>query len=202
VGEPRAVAAAAEQVVPGLAFWQLHDDRIDFVSSSHAVQTEDGVILVDPLPLAPEELVGLGPVSAIVLTCGNHQRSSWRLRRELGAPVYAPALSKLIDEEPDVRYEEGDSLPAGLRAIFTPGAGVTQHALLVEPAGALITSDLFAHSPGSPLTLVPAQYMHDPEQARRSAERLLDLDFDVLCTGHGRPLLGGAQDAIRAALAA
>jgi hypothetical protein len=44
--------------------------------------------------------------------------------------------------------------------------------------------------------------MHDPAEARRSAERLLGYEFDVLCHGHGVPVVGGAGDAVRAALSA
>ena len=50
------------------------------------------------------------------------------------------------------------------------------------------------------LGLVPAQYMHDSEEARRSAEKLLGLSFAVLCTGHGAPVTDDPHAAIRAAL--
>jgi hypothetical protein len=43
--------------------------------------------------------------------------------------------------------------------------------------------------------------MHDPAQARRSAEALLELPFAVLCTGHGVPVTDDPKSAIRAALA-
>ena len=44
--------------------------------------------------------------------------------------------------------------------------------------------------------------MHDPEDARRSVEKLLGLDFSVLCLAHGAPLLDDPHGAIRAALTA
>jgi hypothetical protein len=200
VSEPKAVATTTEEIRPGLWHWQVHDERIDFVSSSHALRTDDGTVLVDPLPLAPDALARLGNVAAICLTTSSHQRSSWRLRRELGVPVYAPALAKLVDEEPDVRYSEGDTLPGGLTAIFTPGAGTTQHTLLLESDVAFVP-DLFARPAGAELIMTPARYMHDPDEARRSAEKLLGCEFDVLCHGHGAPVVGSAKDAIRAVLA-
>jgi hypothetical protein len=202
VGEPRAVAETVEEVVSGVWHWAVHDERIDFLSAAHAVRGEEGVVLVDPLPLAPAALEALGEVAAICLTCGSHQRSAWRYRRELGAPVWAPALSREVEEEPDVRYGDGDRLPGGLLAVFTPGAGTTQHTLLLERAPAVaFTPDLFVRPPGGELAFVDARYMHDPQEARRSAEKLLELDFDVLCTGHGAPLAGDPQAAVRAALA-
>jgi glyoxylase-like metal-dependent hydrolase (beta-lactamase superfamily II) len=202
VSEPTAVATEVEEVVPGVWTWRVHDDRIDFVSSAHAVATGDGVVLIDPLPLAPAALAGLVPVTAICLTASVHQRAAWRYRRELGAPVHAPALGKLFDEEPDSRYSDGDTLPGPLLAVFTPGAGSTQHTLLLDrDPRVAFTPDLFAHPSDGPLTLVPGRYMHDPEEARRSAEKLLAHDFEVLCTGHGPPVLGRAHAAIRDALA-
>jgi glyoxylase-like metal-dependent hydrolase (beta-lactamase superfamily II) len=140
-------------------------------------------------------------VSAIYLTTSVHQRSAWRLRREVGARVWAPAAVREVDEEPDERYSEGDTLPGGFRAVFTPGAGTAQHSLLLDrDGGMLFTPDLFYSPPGADLMLVPAEYMHDPEQARRTAEELLDLDFAVLCTGHGVPVTDDPKAAIRRAL--
>ena len=201
--EPLAVAVAVEDVVPGVLYWEVHDEGIDFVSSSHAVQISDGTVLIDPLPLAPDALERLVPATAVVLTASVHQRSAWRLRRDLGVEVWAPALSHQVEEEPDSRYGDGDRLPGGLLAIFTPGAGTTQHSLLLEgDRRVLFTPDLFAHEPGRPLQLVPAQYMHDPEEARLSAEKLLGYDFDVLCTSHGRPVTSAPHAAISRALEA
>jgi hypothetical protein len=200
VSEPQAVAESVEQVVPGVWHWHVSDDRIGgYISAAHAVRTDDGVVLVDPLPLAGDALSGLGELSAICLTTSSHQRSAWRLRRELGLRVWAPAASKEVEEEPDERYSEGDALPGGLRAIFTPGAGTTQHSLLLD--GVLLTPDLFVHPPGEQLSLIPAEYAHDPEQARRTVEKLLDLEFSVLCTGHGTPVTDDPKSAIQEALA-
>lgn len=43
-----------------------------------------------------------------------------------------PALAQELDEAADERYGDGDPLPGGLRAVFTPGAGTTQHTLVRE----------------------------------------------------------------------
>ena len=193
MSEPKAVAELTEEVLPGLRNWWVDDERIGFRSDSYAVDDPGGAVLIDPLPLAEE----LGPVAAIVLTAGTHQRSAWRLRAELGAPVWAPALSKLIDEEPDARYIEGDELPGELTAYFTPGAGTTQHTLLRDRVA--FTSDLFVVRRGR-LALISERYAHDIEEARRSARRLLQLDVDAVCTAHGGAVLADAKGAIRAVL--
>jgi glyoxylase-like metal-dependent hydrolase (beta-lactamase superfamily II) len=197
------MAESVVEVCPGVWYWGLSDERIGgALGSAHAVAGKGGTVLIDPLPLVPDAMATLGAVSAICLTTSSHQRSSWRLRRELSVPVWAPALVREVDEEPDERYAEGDELPGGLAAIFTPGAGTTQHSFLHLASGALFTPDLFARSPDGPLMLVPAEYMHDPAEARRSAEKLLDLDFSILCTGHGPPVTDEPKAAIRSALEA
>lgn len=202
VSEPQAVAGSVEEVVPGVWHWHVADERIGgFISAAHAVRADGGAVLIDPLPLSEDAFSRLPDVSAICLTTSSHQRSAWRLRRELGVRVWAPAASKEVEEEPDERYSEGDAMPGDLRAIFTPGAGTTQHSFLLDAGGGvLITPDIFVRPPGEPLALIPAEYAHDAEQARRTAERLLDLDFAVLCTGHGAPVTDDPKAAVRAAL--
>lgn len=203
MSEPRTVATEAEQIAPGIWHWRIRDERIgNAPGAAHAVTGEEGTVLIDPLPLAPEAFAELGTVSAICLTTTSHQRSAWRLRRELGVPVWIPSLTHAIDEQPDARYSEGDALPGGLEPIFTPGAGTRQHSFLLDRHGGIVfTPDLFMHDEGSPLRFVSAQYMHSPEEARRSAEKLLERDFAVLCTGHGAPVTDDPRGAVRAALA-
>jgi glyoxylase-like metal-dependent hydrolase (beta-lactamase superfamily II) len=197
VSEPQAVADGIEEVTPGVWWWSVHDDRIDFLSSALAVAGPDGTVLIDPLRLTVAALAELGDVGAICLTAGTHQRSAWRYRRELGAKVYAPALARQIEEEPDVRYGDGDELPGGLRAVFTPGAGTTQHTFLLEREGMAFVPDLFTHLPERGLRLVRDEYMHDPAEARRSIRRLLDLPFSILCLDHGAPLADDPKSAIQ-----
>jgi glyoxylase-like metal-dependent hydrolase (beta-lactamase superfamily II) len=201
MSEPKAVAAAVEEVVPGVWTWGVHDERIDFVSTAHAVQDAEGVVLIDPLPLEHAALAGLGDVAAICITAGTHQRSAWRYRRELGVPVYAPSLSKLIDEEPDVRYGEGDRLPGGLGAVFTPGGGTTQHTFLLDrDGGVAFVPDLLVNVPARGLRITSDEYVHDPAEARRSIEKLLGLEFSVLCLNHGAPIRDDPKKAIQALL--
>lgn len=195
--EPQARADRIDKVIPDVWTWSIHDDRIDFVSTSYAFTTGDATILVDPLPLDPDLLGNLGRVEAIVLTSGSHQRSTWRLRQELGAAVWVPAQVQANEEEPDQRYSEGDALPGGLDAHFTPGAGTTGHTLVLERARVAFTGDLFVIVDGQ-LMLTPEQYVHDTAEQRRSAERVAALDVDVICTGHGGPVDSGTAALERA----
>jgi glyoxylase-like metal-dependent hydrolase (beta-lactamase superfamily II) len=202
VTEPRASASSIEEVAPGVWHWLVRDDRIGAWSSAHAVASGEGTVLIDPLLLAPPALARLGDVAAVCITAGTHQRSAWRYRRELGARVYAPALSRQIDEEPDVRYGDGDRLPGGLLAVFTPGAGTTQHTFLLDRDGGIaFVADLLTNYPGRGLAFVAERHLHDPEEMRRSVRKVLDLPFTLLCLAHGPPVRDDPKAAIRALLA-
>jgi glyoxylase-like metal-dependent hydrolase (beta-lactamase superfamily II) len=203
MAEPNAIADTAEEVVPDVWRWGVANERIGGAESTgHAVAGPDGVVFVDPVRLAPEALTALGPVAAILLTAQCHQRSSWRYRRELGAPVWAPEGTRPMEEEPDERYRAGDLLPGGLRAVHTPGPEEVHFCFLLEGApGVLFCSDLLTNYGGRGLDFVPLQYHDDPEQTRRTVEGLLDLDFDVLCLDHGSAIASDPKAEIRALLA-
>jgi hypothetical protein len=203
MAEPNAVADTAEEVVTGVWRWGVANERIGGAESTgHAVAAPDGAVLVDPVRLAPAALTLLGPVSAILLTAQCHQRSSWRYRRELGAPVWAPEGTRPMEEEPDERYRAGDVLPGGLRAVHTPGPEEVHFSFLLErEPGVLFCSDLLTNYDGRGLDFVPLQYHDDPPQTRRTVESLLGLDFDVLCLDHGSAIVDDPKAEIQALLA-
>lgn len=200
--EPKGTATELLEIVPGVWHWHLRDERIGgSTSAAHAVATPEGSVLIDPLPLADAALQRLEPVRAICLTAQCHQRSAWRYRQGLGAPVHAPQ-TRAMEEEPDARYRADDVLPGGLRVIHTPGPEDPHYSFLLErEPGVLFCSDLLMERDGG-LAFVPFEYHEDPDATRRSVERLLELDFAVLCLDHGRPVADDPKAAIRSVLAA
>jgi hypothetical protein len=203
MAEPNAVAETAREVVPGVWDWGVANERIGGAESTgHAVAGPDGAVLVDPVRLAPEALAALGPVTAILLTAQCHQRSAWRYRRELGAPVWAPEGTRPMEEEPDEHYRAGDLLPGGLRAVHTPGPEQVHFSFLREgEPGVLLCSDLLTNYGGRGLDFVPLAYHDDPEQTRRTVAGLLDLAFAVLCLDHGSAITADPKAEISALLA-
>ena len=201
--EPLEIADAVEQVADGIWHWRIRNANIGGgISSSHAVATEAGCVLIDPVRLAPEALGTLPPPEAILLNARTHQRSAWRYRRELGIEVWLAGDAPAAEEEPDRRYAEGDTLPGGLEAIRTPGPEWPHYSFLLgRPPGVLFCSDLLMDDGGS-LAFVPFEFHDDPDETRRSVERLLDLDFTILCLDHGPPLTQDPKAAIRDVIAA
>lgn len=200
--EPKERAATAEEVVPGLWHWHISNSAIGgAMSSSHAVMTRDGLILIDPVGLDDAAQAALPRPMAVLLTSRGHQRASWRLRRELGAEVWLPVDASAADEEPDHRYADGDTLPGGLRAFRTPGPEWAHYSFLLEgDPGIVFLSDLLA-SAGGELHFIPAHLHDDPAATRTSVEALLDLPFGILCFDHGTPLVDDPKAALRAVLA-
>jgi glyoxylase-like metal-dependent hydrolase (beta-lactamase superfamily II) len=201
VTEPREIAESAERVTDGVWHWRIHNANIGGgISSSHAVATDSGCVLIDPVRLAPDALASLPPPEAVLLNARTHQRAAWRYRRDLGIEVWLADDAPPAEEEPDHRFAEGDKLPGGLEAIRTPGPEWPHYSFLLrrEP-GVLFCSDLLTYYTDE-LDFVPFEYHDDPDETRRSVERLLDLDFTILCLDHGTPLKDDPKTAIRTLL--
>jgi glyoxylase-like metal-dependent hydrolase (beta-lactamase superfamily II) len=196
MSEPREIADHAEQVADGLWYWRIENSAIGgAISSSHAVATGDGCVLVDPVRLEP---LTLPPPTAVVLTATTHQRSAWRYRAELGVEVWLPEDARPGDEEPDRRYAEGDVIPGHLLAFRTPGPERPHYSFLLErEPGVLFCSDLLMNDGDRNLVFVPPEFHEDPDETRRSVEKLLDLPFAILCLAHGTPIVDDPKAAIR-----
>lgn len=104
----------------------------------------------------------------------------------------------------DQPLQEGDVIPflGGLEVLHTPGHTPGSICLYQQERGLLFCGDLFFN--GNPLTgrgglrYAPSLFSVDPEQARRSARRIAGLDVQVLCAGHGEPILHDAQERLAA----
>ena len=188
--EPSEIADEVEEVVEGVWHWRIHNANIGgTISSSHAVAAGRGCVLIDPVRLAPRAFASLPAPTAIVLDARTHQRAAWRYRAEFAIEVWLPEDAPKADEEPDRRYGEGDVLPGGLLAIRTPGPERAHYSFLLERApGVLFCSDLISNDGCRELAFVPPESHEDPAETRRSVERLLELDFSILCLDHGVPL--------------
>lgn len=200
--EPKGTAKLVGEVFPRVYRWTMHDDRIDAQSDSYAVVDDMHVVLIDPLPMAKQDLAKLGTVHAIVLTASCHERSAWRYRREFTVPVHAPAGAVDFEKDPDFWYDQGDHLAGNLIAIHSPGPTEAYYSLYLERDGGVVfCADLLTNYGGEGLAFVPDEYQDDPPRIRKSVRHLLSLDFTTLCPNHGEPITSGAKEALRDALA-
>jgi len=199
MSEPRESAVEVEEVVEGLYHWRIHNSSIGGgISSSHALVTDDGCVLIDPVQLADDAMASLPRPTAVVLTAKCHQRSAWRYREQFGIEVWLPEDASAADEEPDHRYADGDLLPGGLVAVRTPGPEWPHYSLLLEGEPSVVfCSDLVMHAGDGAVRFVPPEFHEDPAETRRSVDKLLGLPFGILCFDHGAPIVDDPKAALR-----
>ncbi|WP_306319659.1 MULTISPECIES: MBL fold metallo-hydrolase [unclassified Streptomyces] len=116
---------------------------------------------------------------------------------QLPAPPAAPVLPYEVRE-----LEDGDTLDFGdgARVVGAPGHTDGSIGIHLPHHGVLFTGDAIAVSPLDG-QVVLGVFNLDKERAIASYRRLAALDSEVACFGHGDPLVGGAGEALRTAVA-
>jgi glyoxylase-like metal-dependent hydrolase (beta-lactamase superfamily II) len=114
------------------------------------------------------------------------------LFRFMGMFLKSPAVV------PDIRLKDGDTI-AGLTCICTPGHTPGSICLLDPLSKVLFVGDLLRFD-GEKVSGPPSQFTMDMDAAQQSVSRVATLDFDILLSGHGMPLKGGAAEKVRAFL--
>ena len=90
--------------------------------------------------------------------------------------------------------EESETIPVagGINVLHTPGHTRGSVCYLLEREGLLFSGDTIFSEYGRVSRSMPFPGS-DTAQYRQSLERLAEMDFDILCGGHGSPLLGNAS---------
>ena len=98
---------------------------------------------------------------------------------------------------------DGQVLPVlgGLRVLHTPGHTPGSVCYVLEDRGVVFSGDTL-FSDGKRVSRSVPFPGYDGVSYRRSLTRLAGLEFDVLCGGHGEPLVGGASHRLRQLLEA
>ena len=112
----------------------------------------------------------------------------------LSLPGKLPFLGRI---HADGSLEDGAELPAlrGVKVFHTPGHTPGSVCFLDEKRGVLIAGDML---------IADGKSFHRPVQFpgtdfrayRKSIERIAALDFETVCVGHGKPVVGGAKPAL------
>jgi glyoxylase-like metal-dependent hydrolase (beta-lactamase superfamily II) len=94
--------------------------------------------------------------------------------------------------EVDILLEDGQELSplGGMRVIHTPGHTPGSISLFFPQRRLLMVGDALNHR--RRLSLPPRLYSVDMARARQSVKRLAELQFDILCFGHGPAITEGA----------
>ena len=114
-----------------------------------------------------------------------------------GVSFFWPLIYAKPDDV-DIQLEGGEvfSPLGGMEVIHTPGHTPGSVSLFSPQKKLLIVGDIL-NSGHRDLWLTPKSVSSDVLQARESVKRLAQLDFDILCCGHGKPIIGGASAVLR-----
>src|SRR5436309_2495428 len=144
---PKETAKLAGEIVQGVYRFTMHDDRIDFQSDCYVLVTNNRATLIDPLPMAEQDLASFGEVEAICLTASCHERAAAQYQRLFNVPIYAPKLAVDFEGAPDCWYGPGTRLPGGLKAVHSPGPTDAHYSLyLKRDGGVVFCADLLTNA--------------------------------------------------------
>jgi hypothetical protein len=212
-----------QKLTTGLWRWtarhpEWHPGEFGAEVASFAAKADDGtLLLIDPLlpEQDPDAVLGVldeeaGGRVAIVISVPYHVRSSEELRERYGASIHGheAAAKRLASRSGFHEIEVGASLPGGVIA-HPVGRPRQRHEtpLHVPSHNALVFGDSVVEHEGA-LKVWAHNKVDDKvrrfyrEKFNPTLEPLLDLDFDAVLATHGRPLMTGGKEALRAALAA
>jgi hypothetical protein len=186
-----------QRVGERIFFWEAYDPAVKTNLSCCAVRTSEGLVFIDPIPLAREameELLAFGPPAAVVLTSANHLRAGAEFRDRLRVPLlaHADALAELgLAEEKPLR--EGDLVAGELRVYEIEGAAAGEIALHSESTGLHLGDALINVEPYG-FALLPEKYCANQKTMLRSLRRLAGLEFASITFAHGIPIVARARE--------
>ena len=192
-----------DEIVPGLRRWTAFHDEWNEEVASLALETDDGLVLIDPLD-PPREL---RRPDHVLLTVYWHGRSTKDLKakRVWAQSRCAQPLRNRGVAVTDA-FAPGDELPGGVQAYQT--ARVNEVVFWLPSGRALAVGDVLLGAGAKPrptdaaLRLCPERWLgkatHD--DLRRTLWPLLDLPVQRVLVAHGKPVLRAGTRALEAAL--
>lgn len=178
-------------------------------------ETEDGVVLIDPL-VPPEEPARFlnaldrevaGQPVHVLVTIFWHTRSAAALVERYGARVWAPSTSRAaVARRAGVvtdTFRPGDELPGGVQAYRT--ARRTEVVYWIPAQASLVPGDVLLGDEQAGVRMCPESWLPDGTKHSHLAASLtplLDLPIRRILVSHGEPVLRDAQAALATALGA
>ena len=122
------------------------------------------------------------------------------LRWKVVGPMSWSVLSRLMGSPVpvDARVEDGDTLPFRdeVRVVHLPGHTPGSIGLHLPQKRTVIVGDALQYKLGRRLRPPSPWVTQRPDEALRSLEKLLDLDFDTICFSHFPPMRNGSRKAL------
>jgi hypothetical protein len=188
-----------QEIAPGLRRWTAWHDHWQEEVGSVAVDTSDGLVLIDPL--APP--ADLPSPQHVLLTVYWHARAA----SELEGRVWAPSRSRRPLQNRGVEANAaGADLPGGIVAFQTARAAeavywLPEHRAVVV-GDVLLGAGAKPRATDEPLRLCPERWLGKATHAdlRESLRPLLDLPVEHVLVSHGAPVVGGGSRELKRVL--
>jgi glyoxylase-like metal-dependent hydrolase (beta-lactamase superfamily II) len=186
-------------VAPGLRRWTAWHEEWEDEVASLALETDDGLVLIDPLGTPPE----LRGPDHVLLTVFWHGRAT----RDVEAKrIWAPTRSAQPLRNRGVAvtdpFRAGDELPGGIQAF--PTARVSEVVFWLPDQRGLVVGDVLLGAGGKPrptaepLRLCPERWLSKPthDDLKESLRPLLQLPVERVLVSHGKPVLRDGKSAL------
>ncbi|ESP89023.1 hypothetical protein K933_06223 [Candidatus Halobonum tyrrellensis G22] len=188
----------------GVGWIAYPDERME--RASHALSVDGEIWVFDPVDArgVDDLLADLeGEVAGTVVCLDRHTRDADTIAARHDVPVYVPDWMTDVASEVDAPVERFGRRLGGLRAVTVKDGSIPpwqEVALYDEPGGTLYVAETLGTSSymvarGERLGVHPMLRLAPPRRP------FSGLDPDRVLVGHGRGVLGGGGDAVRAALA-
>jgi hypothetical protein len=193
-----------QEIAPGLRRWTAWHDHWEEDVGCLAVETADGLVLIDPLD-PPQEV---GEPDHVLVTVYWHGRGTAGVgAKRVWAPTRSAQPLKNRGIAVSDAFRAGEELPGGIRAFQTVRAAevvywLPEHRSVVA-GDVLLGAGAKPRATSDPLRLCPERWLgkgthHD---LRASLRPLLDLPVDRVLVSHGEPVLRDGKRALAHLLA-
>jgi glyoxylase-like metal-dependent hydrolase (beta-lactamase superfamily II) len=191
-----------QEIVSGIFTWPWFSEPHGYDFNGYLACHAGGNFCIDPVEPTEEtlaEIVRRG-VKTILLTNRNHSRAANKVRARTGSqtaihPADA-AHARSQGAEIDGELNIGDKI-GPLVVVAASGKSPGEVALHWPERKLLFVGDAVIGNPPGRCGLLGEKVMDDPARLRTSVRALLDLDFDTLLPGDGKPILQGAKACLK-----
>jgi len=190
-----------QQIAPGLRRWTSWHDHWEEEVGSVAIDTTDGLVLIDPLD-PPAELPS---PKHVLVTVYWHDRAVSGLKARVWAP--SRSIRPLRNRGIEAVDAACGSLPGGIVPFQTARAAEAVYWLpdhrAVVVGDVLLGAGAKPRATDDPLRLCPERWLGKPTHAdlRKSLRPLLDLPVEHVLVSHGAPVVGGGARELERVLA-